>query len=55
MAYDLDVLTVLCCDWHPRIKVTKQLFYWLEASYAKANCFTKYLAYGEVLSRSDNF
>lgn len=36
MVCDLDVLTVLGCDWYSRVKVTKQLFYWPEASYVKA-------------------
>lgn len=32
---ELDVLTVLCCDWHPRVKVIKQFFYWSDSSYVK--------------------
>lgn len=51
MVGDLDVLTVLCCDWHPRVKVTKQ-FYQPEASYEKASVLPNI---SEVLPRLGNF
>lgn len=51
MVCDLGMLIVLCCDCHPRVKVTKQ-FNQPEVSYAKATVLPNA---SEVLPRLGNF